>query len=48
MAKQTVITKTRTKTRVKKDGSNSEYMQCNICHGSGVQKKPTNKKKKKS
>lgn len=49
MASQEVKTKTKkTKTRVKKDGSDSDYMVCNMCHGDGIQKKPgTNKKKKK-
>lgn len=45
LATQKVVTK-KTKTRVKKDGSNSDYMQCNICHGTGVQKKPSKKNKK--
>lgn len=34
-----------TKTRVKKNGNPNEegYMQCNICHGTGIQKKPKKK-----
>lgn len=36
-----------TKTRVKRNGSSNSggYMQCNICRGTGVVKKPTRKKK---
>lgn len=47
MAQKAKITST-TKTRVKKNGDpNSEgYLQCNICHGTGVVKKGYNKKKK--
>ena len=30
--------------RVRKTGGNSGYMSCNICHGSGVVKKPKRKK----
>ena len=38
-------TVTRTKTRVKKDGSASgDYQQCRICGGSGIQKIPRKKK----
>ena len=42
---QKVKIETTTKTRVKKDGgSNGEYQQCRICHGTGVQKIPKKKK----
>lgn len=55
MARQTVRTSTTTRTRVKKNGEVNDdgYMVCNVCGGSGVQKKPysntkkTSKKKKK-
>ena len=30
--------------RVRKTGGNSGYMQCNMCHGTGRQKKPKGKK----
>lgn len=42
--KQTVK---KTRVRVKKDGSANKggYMQCNICHGTGIVKKPNRKKK---
>ena len=40
--KQTVKT---TKTRVKTKGKGADYIQCNVCKGSGVIK---NKKKKKA
>ena len=44
MAQKAKITST-TKTRVKKDGSESgDYQQCRICHGSGIQKVPRKKK----
>lgn len=45
MAKQ--IVKTKVRTRVKKDGTaNKEgYMVCNVCHGTGLQKKPKKRKK---
>ena len=35
------------KTRVKRDGSANSggYMQCNICRGTGIVKKPKRKKK---
>lgn len=38
--RQTVKVSSRTKTRVKKNGSpnSSGYMQCHICHGTGVVK----------
>lgn len=38
-------TKTTTK-RVRKTGGNSGYIKCNVCHGTGVQKAPSKKKKK--
>jgi hypothetical protein len=43
-AKQTV---SKVKTRVNKNGSanKSGYMRCNVCGGTGVQKKPSHKKK---
>ena len=41
MAKQTIR---KTKSRKMKTGGNSGYMQCNMCHGTGRQKKPKNKK----
>lgn len=44
MAKQTV--KTSVKTRVKKDGGSKDYVPCNMCHGTGVHKKPKRRKKK--
>lgn len=36
MAKQTIR---KTKTKKRKTGGNSGYVQCNICHGSGRVKK---------
>lgn len=34
-AMQMVRTKTITKTRQRKTGGNSGYIQCNMCHGTG-------------
>lgn len=36
-----------TKTRVKRNGTANKagYMQCNMCRGTGIVKKPTRKKK---
>lgn len=47
MGQKVKVTNTTT-TRVKKNGSpnDSDYMQCNICHGSGVVKKGYNRKKR--
>lgn len=42
MAQKVRITKTKKRTR--KTGGNSGYMQCNMCHGTGRQKKPKRKK----
>lgn len=44
MAKQTVRTKT-VKSRVKKGKGNFSLMVCNLCGGTGYQKKPHSKKK---
>lgn len=47
MAGKAKVTQTvsRTKTRVKKDGSASgDYAQCRICHGTGIQRVPRKKK----
>lgn len=41
MAKQTIR---KTKKRVRKTGGNSGYMQCNMFHGTGRQKKTKRKK----
>lgn len=43
MAKAKVTTTTRTRQR--KYGGNTGYMKCNICHGTGVVKKPKRKKR---
>ena len=43
MAQKVKVTKT-TQTRKRKTGGNSGYMQCNMCHGTGRQKKPKRKK----
>ena len=47
MSQKAKITNT-LRTRVKKDGSenNEGYLQCNMCHGTGVVKKGYNRKKK--
>ena len=41
MAKQTIR---KTKTKKRKTGGNSGYIQCNICKGQGRIKKPERKK----
>ena len=41
MAQKVKVT---TRKRVRKAGGNSGYMQCNMCHGTGRQKKPKKKK----
>lgn len=47
MAKATQTKKkTTTKVSFKKSGSSGDTMKCNVCGGSGVQKKPNRKKKK--
>ena len=43
MARQTV--KVTTTKRVRKTGGDSGYIPCNVCHGTGRQKKPHSKKK---
>mgnify|MGYP007007239397 CR=1 FL=1 len=43
MAKATQTT-TVTRTRKKKSTSNDDTMPCNVCHGTGRQKKPSRKK----
>ena len=47
MAKQTVKTtsKKTTVTVKAKSSSNGDMMKCNVCGGTGYQKKPTKKKK---
>ena len=42
MATQTI----KIKKRVRKTGGNSGYIKCNLCHGTGIQKAPSKKKKK--
>ena len=44
MGTQTVKTTRKTKSRKRKTGGNSGYIQCNMCHGTGRQKKPKRKK----
>ena len=41
MAQKVKVT---TRKRVRKTVGNSGYMQCNMCHGTGRQKKPKKKK----
>lgn len=43
MAKQTVTTTKTTHTQKRKTGSSSDTMQCNVCGGTGRQKKPSKK-----
>ena len=46
MARQIVRTVSKTRTRVKKNGSvnNAGYRQCNMCHGTGIVKVGKRKK----